>query len=247
MNFYNKVAERVEDLILGVVALGILFVSIEYVQFALEFKQQLAESRLSTEFVQRIVLFFAVLIFSSYYLISYAAYFAHKSEKNGGTKFKSSQIVILYILELLQVTVAAGLFAVVLIGDLTGINFKNYDQADTAFNLIEVTLSSIGMIYFFMIVWHSVVFIWYWLWHVFLSGKVFFIHRDLIVHSCYVATYICLFFVINYISAINLESDTLLSAVEYSFIVLYIMIVISLFLTKAIPDMDKAIDSHKEK
>jgi hypothetical protein len=223
MNIYNKISHRIEDLILAVVALGILVVSIEYVQYYLDHRTTISY----TEFSQRIALFITVVIFTSYYFIAYTAYFNTKSIEGEFLPLSSVRTVVLYLNDLAQVTIASWLYAALLIGNLTSApNNSNVKS-------LAITIDLMQVVFFVMLLWHLVVVLWY-----FLSKANF---RNIKIHSIYSLIYAALCAALQYIN-FDLSVEHLY---VWILIAIYFFNVISLYYFKGIYDIDAAVRSHE--
>lgn len=223
MNFYKKISQRIEDLILAVVALGILVVSIEYIQFFLDHKNNINYSA----FIQRVFLFIIVVIFTSYYFIAYTAYFNTKHIEDNFKPFSPRKTIALYLNDLIQITIASWLYAALLIGNLTSAP-DNVPEMP-----IIVTTSLLQTIFTIMFLWHLVVLTWYLM----SSGS----KRDKLIHTIYSFIYLVIVIIIN---SMNIEKSNEYIYVWY-LLAFYFSVVISLYYFKGIYDMEEAIASHR--
>jgi hypothetical protein len=223
MNLYKKISSRIEDLILAVVSLGILVVSIEYVQYFLGHQGSIDLAF----FAQRIFLFISVVTFTSYYFISYTAYFNTKQIEEDFKPFSPRKTIVLYLNDLTQVTVSSWLYAALLIGNLTSASSGSSTES------IKITVSLMQTIFMIMLIWHLVVLVWY-----FMSGSE---NRSKILHSIYLFIYVAIVFMITIIPSDLFNEFTYV----WCLLISYFGVVLSLYYFKGIYDMEKAIDSHK--
>lgn len=221
--FYYKISNVMEDLIIGIVALGILVVSFEYIQFYIDFKDQI----IMFDFLERIFLFIAVIMFTAYYFVSYSAYFSNKDFDNKCDIYSARRMVVMYLLDLMSITVASWLYAVLLIGVLTSTP-NNIPDVASQLNL-KITINDMNAIFTIMLIWHSIITIWYF---IALGSR-----SDKVLHIIYSLIYLGLYVLTDYVST---------HIFVWFFIAIYIILVLSLYYFKGIPDIQKAIDSHKE-
>lgn len=221
-NFYNKVSSRIEDLILAIVALGILVVSIEYVQFFLDHRGNIDVYGFS----QRLVLFFAVIVFTSYYFLAYSAYFCCPQVDQSFNGLSARRMIVMYILELVQVTLATLPYAILLIGTLTSAPDKfssglTLDKVD-----ISISLDQLALLFIIMSAWHLVAFSWY---SISFGDK-----SDRRLHLIYLVIYLVFYALVQWLGR-ALEVDI----IEWILIVAYLMVVLSLYFTKGVKDLQK--------
>jgi hypothetical protein len=222
-SFYNKISGVMEDLIIAIVALGILVVSFEYIQFYIDFKNQIP----TIDFAQRILLFLAVVMFTAYYFVSYSAYFSNKNNHKSCANYSAGRMVIMYLLDLLGVTIASWLYAVLLIGVLTSTP-DNLPEKVTEMNL-QITLNDMNTLFTIMFLWHTTVTLWYFA----AQGD----KQDKRLHIMYVLAYFLLICCTAYCT------DEFL---VWLFIGIYIFLVLSIYYFKGIPDIKKAIESQRD-
>lgn len=225
--FYIKIAGRIEDLILAIVALGILVVSIEYVQFYLDNKETIN----LIHFSQRLCLFFSVILFTSYYFIAYSAYFTTKHISDSYSNLSARRMVAMYINDLAQVTIASWPYAILLIGTLTSAPDKISGISSVADIDISITIEQINLLFIIMLLWHVTVIVWY---IISLGDK-----RDVVIHGIYVVIYAALVMITNTLM------NYLVGEWIWVFILLYLCLVLSLYKTKGIPDIKASMASNK--
>jgi hypothetical protein len=219
--YYDRISKRIGDLLLAVVALGLLLVSVEYIRFA----QNYPEAVGNQEFWKRTIFTVLVIIFSSYNFIAYAAYF--NVEKKTRPLLNPVRLIFLYLTDLAQVTLTAWLYSIVLIGNIT--------SAGSSPAAIEVGVDTFIYLFFFMLLWHLIVIGWYalskgpraaMLLHArfaaayFIASAVLFLfdfpaYSNLIEWLC-IIFYAVLIFAIYWIYAIPLLSDAQLKYLDQS-------------------------------
>lgn len=222
MDFYKKISQRIEDLILAVVALGILVVSIEYAQYYLDHQNSIDLPL----FFQRLFLFMTVVVFTSYYFIAYTAYFNTAKTENQFKPYSPRKIIALYLNDLAQVMVASWLYAALLIGNLT--SAPDNSQPGT----LNLSINLMQMMFSTMLVWHLIVLAWYFI----ADGA----NRCKLIHACYTALYSLILLIIYLIP------KTMISEFVYiwGLLITYLLIVISLYYFKGAHDIKAAINSH---
>ncbi len=222
-SFYYKISGVMEDLIIGLVALGILVVSFEYVQFYMDFRDQIT----FTDFSQRLLLFITVVMFTAYYFVAYSAYFSNANFDKTCDHYSARRMVVMYLLDLIAITVSSWLYAVLLIGVLTSVpsDLPNSIKQIT----LSITLDDMDTVFKIMFVWHTIVAIWYF---VAMGDK-----KDKLLHIRYIVIYFVL---------IVCESFCTDEFLVWIFILTYLLLVLSLYYFKGVPDIQKSIDSHKK-
>lgn len=148
---YNKLSEKISDLILAVIALGLLVVSVEYVQVLTNNPDTLK----NPEFWKRIALTSLVTAFTAYKFVAYSAYFCNPSNCQRLAGLSEWRIVVLFLLDLVEVTLVAWLYAVMLIGQLTSIGDEIISTD------IELGATTIPFLFLFLALWHLTVLLWY--------------------------------------------------------------------------------------
>ncbi len=218
--FYSKLSEKISDLILAVIALGLLVVSVEYVQFLTDYPGTLH----NPEFWKRIALTSLVIIFTAYKFIAYSAYFCAPDNASTLASLGPWRIILMFLCDLAQVTLVAWLYAILLIGHLTSAG----DNSSTN----EVTLGANVMLYLFgfMALWHLAVFIWYAL----ARGQ----RYNKTIHGGFVLVY-----AIAVMILLLIEPSNDRAIMDWSAIGFYALCVLLLYRLKAVPDINKAIQS----
>ncbi|WP_147291781.1 hypothetical protein [Alteromonas aestuariivivens] len=229
-NLYKNVAGRIEDLILAIVALGILVVSIEYIQFYLYHR----ELNLDTHgFIQRIVLFLVVILFTSYYFLAYSAYFSHNDTDDNLSNLCSLRLITMYILDLIQVTLAALPYAILLIGTLSSAPDQFNSWKPGEFIALKISLNQMHLLFVIMMCWHLVVYAWYMV----ASGD----QSSKRLHLGYTACYVLLAMQSAYAPQWAEKSPFFV----WGLIGVYMLLVLSLYLSKGKQDVQRAIDFGK--
>lgn len=216
--FYSKLAEKMSDLILAIVAIGILVVSVEYVQYVIDIPDALRRA----DFWKRVMLTVIVITFTSYYFIAYASYFSRSHEDQPMGAVGPHRTVAMFLLDLVQVMLTAWLYAVLLIGNLTSAG----EGAEV--NCLTVKFSLLGLIFVFMTIWHVTVLCWY----VASRGA----WRDKILHVAFTSTYLLLA-----VSAYVAQAHSAPVGLQWLFISAYFLCVVLIYHLKAIPDIKRAI------
>jgi len=224
MHFYTKITEVMEDLIVAIVALGILVVSVEYVQFFLDHRDIINYA----DMAQRLVLFACVVLFTSYYFVTYSAYFINKKNSVFFQELSAGRMIVLYILDLLAITTASWLYAVLLIGTLT--SAPDNLPAHAADIDVSINVSDMSVIFMIMLIWHFIILIWY-----FVSGGN---REDKSLHAMYTVLYVSLLILSGHVIQGGL--------IVWAYILCYLCLIVSLYVLKGIPDIEAALLSQKD-
>lgn len=218
--FYSKLSEKISDLILAVIALGLLVVSVEYVQFLTDYPGSLH----NPEFWKRIALTLLVIVFTAYKFIAYSAYFCTPDNDSALASLGPWRIILMFLCDLAQVTLVAWLYAILLIGHLTSAG----DSSSTN----DVTLGANVMLYLFafMALWHLAVLIWY----VLARGQ----GRNKTIHGGFVLVY-----AVAVVILLLVEPGRDRTIADWSAIGFYAVCILWLYRLKAVPDINKAIKS----
>lgn len=150
-SFYNRLSEKISDLILAVIALGLLVVSVEYVQFLSDYPSTIRDP----EFWKRITLTALVTVFTAYKFVAYSAYFCNPANSERLERLSPRRIVVLFLLDLVEVTLVAWLYAILLIGHLTSLGGREATEN------VELGPTMIPFLFLFLALWHLAVFAWY--------------------------------------------------------------------------------------
>jgi len=227
-SFYAKVSSRIEDLILAIVALGILVVSIEYVQLYLDHPDSINW----VIFAEKMVLFLAVILFTAYYFLAYSAFFQRQSTHKRLRELRAGRIVALYMIDLAQVAIAALPYTVLLVGTLTSAPDEYSSDSVLKADHLGVTINHLQFLFWVMLLWHIIVGSWY---AVFARSR-----WSFGLHGVYVLVYIALLVILPFIQD-NMES----SLIKWCLILGYLFIVISLYVTKGRRDINKLIEQQE--
>ena len=216
--FYNRLSEKISDLILAVIALGLLVVSVEYVQFLTDHPGTFADP----EFWKRIALALLVTVFTAYKFVAYSAYFCDEANAARLAQLSPVRVILMFLCDLAQVMLVAWLYAVLLIGHLTSLGGRE--------GATEVTLGDnmIQFLFLFMALWHVAVLLWY----IVARGR----WRDRVVHGGFAAAYLLAVGVLSLVEGAGQRG-----LVDWSAIVFYGACVVLLYRIKAIPDIGNAL------
>jgi hypothetical protein len=149
--FYDSISKRISELMLAVIALGMLLVSVEYVQNIVLKPEDLGAIAL----VKRICLVLLVFVFTSYNFVAYTAYFHPDSKRKAFSALSDMRILLLFFIDLTQVMITGWLYATLLLGNITDLGDSHFPAGDL---LYPSTLLSL---FTFMALWHFSVLIWY--------------------------------------------------------------------------------------
>lgn len=151
--YQSTLSPLIVQIILVVVALGLLDVSLDYVGRALHDIAILGEAR----FWQRVVLLLSVLAFTTYNLISYSTEAATTAADAGwnGTTRTPGRVVGLFLLDLLQVAVLGWMYVSLLVGEPGEQAIRGADR---------LTLEPIHFVFIATLAgcWHVLVLLWHW-------------------------------------------------------------------------------------
>ncbi len=214
---YNKLSEKISDLILAVIALGLLVVSVEYVQIITDNPQMLK----NPDFWKRIALTSLVTAFTAYKFVAYSAYFCNPDNCQRLAGLSEWRIVVLFLLDLVEVTLVAWLYAVMLIGHLTSLGDAIVSSD------IALGATTIPFLFLFLALWHLTVLLWYLV----ARGS----RRDRRVHAGFMAAYLLAMMLLSLP-----DIDPIRELTDWLAIAFFAACVGLLYRLKAIPDIRAA-------
>ncbi|WP_018871086.1 hypothetical protein [Thioalkalivibrio sp. ALgr3] len=217
--FYNRLSEKISDLILAVIALGLLVVSVEYVQFLTDHPSTIRDP----EFWKRIVLTALVTVFTAYKFVAYSAYFCNPDNGARLAGLSPRRIVVLFLLDLVEVTLVAWLYAILLIGHLTSLGGREATIS------VELGATMLPFLFLFLALWHLTVLVWYWV----ARGG----YRDMLIHLAFALAYLAMM-------TLLLATDTVRykELFDWGAIAFFAGCVALLYWVKGIPDIRNALE-----
>ncbi|WP_017940428.1 MULTISPECIES: hypothetical protein [unclassified Thioalkalivibrio] len=222
--FYSRLSEKISDLILAVIALGLLVVSVEYVQFLTDHPGTFVDP----EFWKRIILALLVTVFTAYKFVAYSAYFCAPDNATRLARLSPVRVILMFLCDLAQVMLVAWLYAVLLIGHLTSLGGRE--------GATEVTLGDnmIQFLFLFMALWHVAVLLWYTV----ARGT----WRDRAVHGGFAVAYLLAIGMLSLVDGVLSRQWT-----DWIAIAFYGACVVLLYRLKAIPDIRNALPRSAQK
>lgn len=227
--FYkHTLAARINDLLMGVIALGILVVAIEYIQIGTSLRNFNDVHNL----LQRLVLLLLVVFFACYILIAYSAYWDAtpeiEQELNVASfdELSSSRIIVIFLLDIIQVALVACMVGTMLVGDLT--NFRSIPPSPEV--SLDLNLIDFAFLFALAFAWHTVIVIWYSI-----RDGGFQIRS---VHTGYLGIYLVLFTGILIMA--QWEDTSWHRIVEWMLTIIFGTLIGTLFVIKGKSDLERA-------